>query len=86
METDKTLLEIIRKIVNDDDERINNLNLDESVNLIKEMELDSIEIMQFIVDIEEQFGVKITDEDNFMDIIKDLRSIREWIEKKAGNN
>lgn len=79
------LLEIIRKIVNDD-KRINNLNIDESVNLIKEMELDSIEIMQFIVDIEEQFGVKITDEDNFMDIIKDLRSIREWIEKKAGNN
>lgn len=85
METDKMLLEIIRKIVNDD-KRINNLNIDESVNLIKEMELDSIEIMQFIVDIEEQFGVKITDEDNFMDIIKDLRSIREWIEKKAGNN
>lgn len=79
------LFEIIRKIVNDD-ERINDLNIDESVNLIKEMELDSIEIMQFIVDIEEQFGVKITDEDNFMDIIKDLRSIREWIEKKAGNN
>lgn len=85
MQTDKMILEIIRKIVNDD-KRINNLNFDESVNLIKEMELDSIEIMQFIVDIEEQFGVKITDEDNFMDIIKDLRSIREWIEKKAGNN
>lgn len=85
MQTDKMILEIIRKIVNDE-KRINNLNFDESVNLIKEMELDSIEIMQFIVDIEEQFGVKITDEDNFMDIIKDLRSIREWIEKKAGNN
>jgi acyl carrier protein len=79
---DKELRKILKKIVNDD-----NLNkkIDDEDNLdfIKDLEFDSIDIVQFVVEIEDKFKVNVLEEDNFIDIIKDVKTVREWLE---GNN
>lgn len=78
---DKELRKILKNIV--EKEKLKEI-IDRGDNLkfIYDLDFDSVDIMRLVVEIEEKFNVKISEENNFLDILKDLESVKEWLWEK----
>ena len=57
----------------------------ENVDLIKDFEFDSLDMMIFITKVEKEFNLNIIDNDNFIELLSDYAKLVEWIEQKIGD-
>ena len=78
---DKELRKILRNLV-DNAELKEMIDTKDNLKFIDDLDFDSVDIMKLVVEIEEKFNVQISEENNFIDILKDLRSVKEWLEEK----
>ena len=75
---DKELRKILKNIV--EKEKLKEIiDRGDNLNFIYDLDFDSVDIMRLVVEIEEKFNVKISEENNFLDILKDLESVKEWL-------
>lgn len=81
MNIDKALREILKDMVNDETLK-EKVDTEDNPDFMKDLEFDSVDIMRFVIELEEQFGIRITEESNFIDILTDLRSVRTWLEMR----
>ena len=82
METEQKILSIVENILLDDEARLDKLHHTKLNNFIMELEFDSVEIIQFIAEIEEQFRVDLMEKENYMDLFKDISGLVQWLEGK----
>ncbi len=76
--------QIIRMIVFDllqDEEKMG--EIDGNSKFFEEIEMDSISVVNLLVLIEENYGIKIEDVTEFTDSLKDINSLVEYICKKT---
>lgn len=76
--------QIIKMIVFDllqDEEKMG--EIDGNSKFFEEIEMDSISVVNLLVLIEENYGIKIEDVTEFTDSLKDINSLVEYICKKT---
>lgn len=78
---DKELRKILKNIV-DDEELKERIDTKDNLKFIDDLDFDSVDIMKLVVEVEEKFNVQVSEENNFIDIIKDLKSVKKWLEEK----
>lgn len=75
---DRKLRNIVKEIVNNTKFNMM-IEQENNFNFIKDLEFDSVKVMQLIFSVEEKFNVKIMEEENIIDIVKNFISLREWL-------
>lgn len=75
------LKKILKDIVNDECLQ-KDIETADNLDFIRDLKFDSVDIMKFVLAIEEVFEVEVMKESNFIDIIKDLRSVEDWLKRK----
>lgn len=78
---DRELRNILKDIV--ENERLKaSIDTEDNLEFIRDLEFDSVDIMKLVVELEEKFHVKISEENDFLDILKDIRSVKKWLEDR----
>jgi acyl carrier protein len=54
-------------------------------NLVAELGLDSINTIEFLIWVESDFGIEISDEDLSIDLIDDLDKLAAYVEARLGH-
>lgn len=77
-ECDKKLRDILEKMV--EDEALKKaIREKEEIDLFKDLEFDSLQIMIFLTNVEEKFNIDLIGEDNVMEIINSYRGLLDWL-------
>lgn len=80
-ECDKKLRDILEKMV--EDEALKKVIREkEEIDLFKDLEFDSLQIMIFLTNVEEKFNIDLIGEDNVMGIINSYRGLLDWLSEK----
>lgn len=80
-ECDKKLRDILEKMV--EDEALKKaIREKEKIDLFKDLEFDSLQIMIFLTNVEEKFNIDLIGEDNVMEIINSYRGLIDWLSEK----
>lgn len=80
-ECDKKLRDILEKMV--EDEALKKVIREkEEIDLFKDLEFDSLQIMIFLTNVEEKFNIDLIGEDNVMEIINSYRGLLDWLSEK----
>lgn len=80
-ECDKKLRDILEKMV--EDEALKKaIREREEIDLFKDLEFDSLQIMIFLTNVEEKFNIDLIGEDNVMEIINSYRGLLDWLSEK----
>lgn len=80
-ECDKKLRDILEKMV--EDEALKKaIREKEEIDLFKDLEFDSLQIMIFLTNVEEKFNIDLIGEDNVMEIINSYRGLIDWLSEK----
>lgn len=80
-ECDKKLRDILEKMV--EDEALKKaIREKEEIDLFKDLEFDSLQIMIFLTNVEEKFNIDLIGEDNIMEIINSYRGLLDWLSEK----
>lgn len=80
-ECDKKLKDILEKMV--EDEALKKaIREKEEIDLFKDLEFDSLQIMIFLTNVEEKFNIDLIGEDNVMEIINSYRGLLDWLSEK----
>lgn len=80
-ECDKKLRDILEKMV--EDEALKKaIREKEEIDLFKDLEFDSLQIMIFLTNVEEKFNIDLIGEDNVMEIINSYRGLLDWLSEK----
>ena len=74
--------ERIKKLIREADENVDVERLDEKTNLIDDYGFDSVNLVQLVVSIEDEFGIECEDDDLEMDKTSKYRELIKIIEKK----
>lgn len=82
-EIELRLREILKNIVSDDEEKIQLINNKENINLVQDLEFDSIMILEYIVKVEDEFHVTLEDEEDMVEIIWDYGRLLQWLTKNT---
>lgn len=82
-EIELRLREILKNIVSDDEERVQIINDKNNINLVEDLEFDSIMILEYIVRVEDEFHVTLEDEEDMVEIIWDYGRLLEWLMKNT---
>lgn len=69
----------ITEILKDNDENNERLNITSDTRLLEDLKMDSVEIVEFIVDVEKKFDVSFEDTDDFIEHFYDVKGIAELI-------
>lgn len=78
---DEELRNMLKDIV-DSEKLKERIDAEDNLELIRDLDFDSVDIMKLVVKLEEKFHVKISEENDFLDILKDIRSVKKWLEEK----
>ena len=73
--------EKIKSIIYDIKDNLDGKIVDENTDLFQELEMDSLEIMKFIVELEDKFQVQFEDIDELMEVMRSVGSVAEFIYK-----
>lgn len=79
------LREILISIVSDDEEKVQIINSKDKVNLVEDLEFDSVMILEYIVRVEDEFDITLEEEEDMVDIIWDYEKLLTCLAKKAEN-
>lgn len=79
MNTKKRLIKVIKKTANELNELV---DITDNVNLVEMYNFESIKIIQLIINIEEEFGIEIGDDELDIQNIVIVGNIVRMIEKK----
>lgn len=80
-EWDKKLRDILEKMV--EDEALKKaIREKKEIDLFKDLEFDSLQIMIFLTNVEEKFNIDLIGEDNVMEIINSYRGLLDWLSEK----
>lgn len=80
-ECDKKLRDILEKMV--EDEALKKaIREKKEIDLFKDLEFDSLQIMIFLTNVEEKFNIDLIGEDNVMEIINSYRGLLDWLSEK----
>ena len=80
-ECDKKLRDILEKMV--EDEALKKaIREKEEIDLFKDLEFDSLQIMIFLTNVEEKFNIDLIGEDNVMEIINSYHGLLDWLSEK----
>ncbi|MDY6328695.1 MAG: phosphopantetheine-binding protein [Lachnospiraceae bacterium] len=80
-ECDKKLRDILEKMV--EDEALKKVIREkEEIDLFKDLEFDSLQIMIFLTNVEEKFNIDLIGEDNVMEIINSYSGLLDWLSEK----
>lgn len=74
---------VIRTVINDEYPEMP-ITVTEKTKLLEEYPVDSIFGIQILSLIEEEFGIVIDDEDLSLELLRDMESLREYIEARIG--
>lgn len=80
-ECDKKLRDILEKMVEDESLK-KVIREKEEIDLFKDLEFDSLQIMIFLTNVEEKFNIDLIGEDNVMEIINSYRGLVDWLSEK----
>lgn len=80
-ECDKKLRDILEKMVEDESLK-KAIREKEEIDLFKDLEFDSLQIMIFLTNVEEKFNIDLIGEDNVMEIINSYRGLLNWLSEK----
>lgn len=80
-ECDKNLRDILEKMVEDESLK-KAIREKEEIDLFKDLEFDSLQIMIFLTNVEEKFNIDLIGEDNVMEIINSYRGLVDWLSEK----
>lgn len=80
-ECDKKLRDILEKMVEDESLK-KAIREKEEIDLFKDLEFDSLQIMIFLTNVEEKFDIDLIGEDNVMEIINSYRGLLDWLSEK----
>ncbi len=81
-ECDRKLRSILEKMV--EDEVLKKVIREkEEIDLFKDLEFDSLQIMIFLTEVEEKFNIDLIGEDNVMEIINSYKRLAEWLCTKS---
>lgn len=80
-ECDKKLRDILEKMVEDESLK-KAIREKEEIDLFKDLEFDSLQIMIFLTNVEEKFNIDLIGEDNVMEIINSYRGLVDWLSEK----
>lgn len=80
-ECDKNLRDILEKMVEDEVLK-KAIREKEEIDLFKDLEFDSLQIMIFLTNVEEKFNIDLIGEDNVMEIINSYRGLLNWLSEK----
>ena len=72
--------EIIRKQCKEEDKERESF---EGLDLINDLELDSVALMQIIVDVEEEFGIEIDIEEYGIEIFSEYNHLFEFLKERV---
>lgn len=80
-ECDKKLRDILEKMV--EGEALKKaIREKKEIDLFKDLEFDSLQIMIFLTNVEEKFNIDLIGEDNVMEIINSYRGLLDWLSEK----
>lgn len=82
-EIELRLREILKNIVSDDEEKIQLIKNKDNINLVQDLEFDSIMILEYIVKVEDEFHVTLEDEEDMVEIIWDYGRLLQWLTKNT---
>ncbi len=71
--------EIIQRIVEILKENDEKISVTSDTRLLEDLKMDSVEIVEFIVDVEKIFGVSFEDTEDFMDHFYDVKGMAELV-------
>lgn len=80
-ETFRKVVNIINKVSHTE---INDGELDSKTNLFEDLNIDSIVILEIVVEIEMEWGVKLSDEPDLLDAMETIESLCDFLDKKTG--
>lgn len=80
-ECDKKLRDILEKMVEDESLK-KAIREKKEIDLFKDLEFDSLQIMIFLTNVEEKFNIDLIGEDNVMEIINSYRGLLDWLSEK----
>lgn len=80
-ECDKKLRDILEKMVEDESLK-KAIREKKEIDLFKDLEFDSLQIMIFLTNVEEKFNIDLIGEDNVMEIINSYRGLLNWLSEK----
>ena len=72
----------LRKLIVSNGEDININDINESTDLVRDFNYDSLNIIQLIVDIENMFSIEINDEDLLLERLSHYKNLLEILEIK----
>lgn len=75
------LKEILKTLV-DDEKFVQVINDNNEMDFIKDLEFDSLDIMNLIIEIQDEFQIDISEEDNLIDIINDFSKLCLFLEQR----
>lgn len=74
--------ERMKKLIREAGDNVDVERLDEKINLIDDYGFDSVNLVQLVVSIEDEFGIEFEDDDLEMDKISKYTELIKIIEKK----
>lgn len=80
-ECDKKLRDILEKMVEDESLK-KAIREKKEIDLFKDLEFDSLQIMIFLTNVEEKFNIDLIGEDNVMEIINSYRGLLDWLSER----
>ena len=80
-ECDKKLRDILEKMVENESLK-KAIREKKEIDLFKDLEFDSLQIMIFLTNVEEKFNIDLIGEDNVMEIINSYRGLLDWLSEK----
>lgn len=81
--TEDIIKDIITRIVDNEVLKMKISEM-EDIDFIKDLQFDSLMIMELIVAIEEKFGVEILGDTDCMEVFTSSKSLIAWINKRKG--
>lgn len=78
---DEELRNMLKDIV-DSESLKERIDAEDNLEFIRDLDFDSVDIMKLVVELEEKFHLKISEENDFLDILKDIKSVKKWLEEK----
>ncbi len=82
---EKRIREILLGMV-DDDKRKELISNYDDFDIIEDLEFDSLDIMNFIMNICDEFDMEIDNGEDFIESVYKLRSLLDWLKAYRRNN
>lgn len=82
-EIEMRLREILKELVSDSEEKLQVINSKDNINLVQDLEFDSIMILEYVVKVEGEFHVTLEYEEDMLELIWDYERLLRWLMENA---